>query len=74
MENENPFAQNWKEHRTRLKQQWHSLTDHDLNVIAGDRGVLETILQEKYGFTDLTAHAEVERYLQDIHAKQSRSG
>lgn len=74
MEIENALAVNWKQHRAKLKQHWHSLNDRDLDVIAGDRNVLVSVLQEKYGYTDLTAQAEIDRYLLDSAVKQANLG
>jgi hypothetical protein len=74
MQNDNSLALNWKQHRDLLRQQWHSLNDRDIDTIAGDRNVLVSILQEKYGFTELTARAEVEHYLQDVRANQLQAG
>lgn len=73
MENEESLAINWKQHRGKLKQEWHSLTDQDLDIIAGNRTMLVSILQEKYGFTELTAQAEVNRYLLEHSATQPQS-
>ena len=74
MQDDNSLALNWKQHRDLLRKHWHSLDDRDLDIIAGDRHVLVSILQEKYGFTEPTARAKVERYLQDVRANQPQAG
>ncbi len=57
---------NWKQTRARLKERWHALTDDDLNLVAGSRSVLASILCEKYAYTDAQAQQEVERFVNDL--------
>ena len=40
---------NWKQMKGKIKEKWGSLTDDDLDVIAGKRDQLEGKIQERYG-------------------------
>jgi len=40
---------NWKQIRGKVKEQWGTLTDADLEVIAGRRDQLLGKIQERYG-------------------------
>ncbi len=49
----------WKQLRGPIKQWWSVLTDADLDKINGQRDLLISKLQEKYGFTKDQAMHEV---------------
>jgi uncharacterized protein YjbJ (UPF0337 family) len=49
----------WIEARGRIKEQWRTLTDDDLDAIAGRRDALQTKLQERLRVTPQEAHRQV---------------
>ena len=59
----------WKRIRGKVKQQWNTLTEEDLNNIDGSREVLIGVLQEKYSYTRQQAEIEVDRFLQSVEAE-----
>lgn len=59
----------WKRIRGKVKQQWNTLTEEDLNNIDGSREVLIGVLQEKYSYTRQQAEMEVDRFLQSVEAE-----
>jgi uncharacterized protein YjbJ (UPF0337 family) len=40
---------NWKQFKGKVQQQWGSLTDDDVDKVAGKRTELSGILQKRYG-------------------------
>lgn len=63
MSDQDLLASNWKSLRTRVKQQWHALTDADLELIGGNRATLVSVLTEKYAYTEEQAQKQVEEFL-----------
>ncbi len=63
---EDTLPGNWKQTRTQLKERWHGLTDEDINLVAGSRSVLASILCEKYAYTEPQAQEEIERFVHDL--------
>lgn len=59
------FEDKWKDLRSQIRPRWTSLSDDDVARIDGKVDVLIELLQEKYGFTQAQAEAEVNRLLQD---------
>ena len=40
---------NWKQMKSKIKEQWGKLTDDEVEQIAGNREQLEGKIQERYG-------------------------
>lgn len=59
----------WKRIRGKVKQQWNSLTEEDLNNIDGSREILIGTLQDKYSYTRQQAEDEVNRFLQSLEVE-----
>lgn len=53
---------NWKQAKGKIKEQWGTLTDDDLDVIAGKRDQLEGKIQERYGIEKAKAKEEVDTW------------
>lgn len=69
MSDQDLLASNWKSLRTRVKQQWHALTDEDLDLIGGNRATLVSVLTEKYAYTEEQAQKQVEEFLAQAAAR-----
>jgi len=67
--NWNQMQANWKQAKGSVKQEFGSLTDNDLEMIAGSRDKLIGKLQERYGITREEAQRRADQWLQ--HAGQS---
>jgi uncharacterized protein YjbJ (UPF0337 family) len=63
------FEGRWKQMRGELRSWWGRLTDDDLEQIGGQQERLLGRLQERYGYTRERAQQEVERRLQEYHAR-----
>jgi len=63
------FEGRWKQLRGELRSWWGLLTDDDLEQIGGQKEKLLGRLQERYGYTRERAQQEVERRLQEFHAR-----
>jgi uncharacterized protein YjbJ (UPF0337 family) len=63
------LAGRWKQLRGELRSWWGRLTEDDLEQIGGQRDMLIGRLQERYGYTRVRAQQEVERRLQEYHAR-----
>jgi uncharacterized protein YjbJ (UPF0337 family) len=50
---------NWKQVKSKVKEQWGKLTVDDLDVIDGKQGQLEGRLQERCGYAKDQARKEV---------------
>jgi uncharacterized protein YjbJ (UPF0337 family) len=59
----------WRQMRGELRAWWGRLTDQDLEQIGGHKDKLIGRLQERYGYTRERALQEVERRLQEYHAR-----
>jgi uncharacterized protein YjbJ (UPF0337 family) len=59
----------WKQLRGELRSWWGRLTDNDLEQIGGQQDKLIGRLQERYGYTRERAQQDVERRLQEYHAR-----
>lgn len=53
---------NWKEFKGKVKEQWGSLTDDHLDVIAGKRDRLAGQLQKSYGVTKDEAELQITKF------------
>lgn len=65
MTNEEIFAKDWKNLRSKARERWHSLTDEDISIINGDWSVLVSMLEEKYFYGKEIAEDEVKRLLNE---------
>lgn len=54
----------WKEVKGSVKQEFGSLTDNDLEMIAGNRDKLIGKLQERYGYNREEAQRRADQWLQ----------
>jgi uncharacterized protein YjbJ (UPF0337 family) len=63
------LAGRWKHMRGELRSWWGRLTDNDLEQIGGQHDKLIGKLQERYSYTRERAQQEVERRLQEYHAR-----
>lgn len=59
------LAGQWKQLRGRIKETWGKLTDDDYNYIDGKRDRLVGRLQERYGYSQMQADAEIDRFLKE---------
>ena len=55
----------WKQVRGQAKQRWGKLTDSDLDKANGKAEELAGLLQEKYGYTSVKAHEEIDRFMKE---------
>lgn len=53
---------NWKEFKSKVKEQWNKLTDEHLNTIAGKRALLLGKIQETYGITKDDAEKQIKSF------------
>ncbi|MCP5228537.1 CsbD family protein [Accumulibacter sp.] len=53
---------NWKHFKGKVKGQWRSLTERNLDVIAGKRVELAARIQKTYGTTEEEAEAQIKRF------------
>jgi uncharacterized protein YjbJ (UPF0337 family) len=53
---------NWKQYKGKVKAQWRSLTEEQLELIAGKRIELAGRIQETYGTTKDEAEAQIKRF------------
>ena len=63
------LAGRWKQMRGELRSWWGQLTENDLEQIGGQQDKLIGKLQERYSYTRERAQQEVERRLQEYHAR-----
>jgi uncharacterized protein YjbJ (UPF0337 family) len=54
---------NWTDMRGHLKGWWDELTDEDLDLVNGNDEELIRMLQERYGYTEEMARAEIAEHL-----------
>lgn len=59
--NNNVLDGKWKQMRGQAKIWWGKLTDDDLEKVNGNFDKLIGLLQEKYGYTQQQAKAEIEK-------------
>jgi len=59
--NQNILEGKWKQMRGQVKIWWGKLTDDDLDKVGGNIEKLTGVLQEKYGYTQQQAQAEIEK-------------
>lgn len=57
---------NWKQYKGKVKAQWRSLTEEQLDLIAGKRVELVDSIQETYGTSKDEAEAQIKRFEERI--------
>src|ERR1700722_12459428 len=57
----------WKQMKGSVRQQWGSLTDNDLEMIAGNRDKLVGKLQERYGFVKEEAQKRADDFIKNLN-------
>ena len=60
--NEDRMEGKWKQMKGALKSRWGKLTDHDLDVVAGQRDQLVGRIQERYGIAKDEAQIQVDEW------------
>jgi len=60
--NWNTAEGNWKQYKGKVKAQWRSLTEEQLDFIAGKRVALVGSIQETYGTTSEEAEEQIKRF------------
>jgi uncharacterized protein YjbJ (UPF0337 family) len=63
------LAGQWQQLRGQAKIWWNELTDDELDQIAGHRDKLVGKLRERYGWEQMKAEHEVDRFLNESVAK-----
>jgi uncharacterized protein YjbJ (UPF0337 family) len=53
----------WNQLSRRLKEKWAKLTNEDLAGIAGRRGQLVTVLQDRHGYAKDRAETELTKFI-----------
>jgi uncharacterized protein YjbJ (UPF0337 family) len=64
---------NWKTFKGKAKEAWGQLTDDDLDVVEGRRDQLEGRIQERYGYTNDQARAEIDSWLSRLDSSSDGS-
>jgi hypothetical protein len=59
------FDRNWKDLRSKIRPRWLGLTDADVATVDGKCAVLIELLREKYGYSQMQAESEVNRFLEE---------
>ena len=62
------LAGKWDQLKGSVKLWWGDITDDELDMIDGQRDKLVGTLRERYGWTQMKADAEVDRFLHDVRA------
>jgi uncharacterized protein YjbJ (UPF0337 family) len=63
------IAGQWKQMKGQLREKWGSLTDDDLEVIAGKRDQLVGRLQVRYGIAKEEASRQVDEFASSLKPK-----
>jgi len=63
----------WKQMKGSVRQEWGSLTDNDLEVIAGSRDKLVGALQERYGFVKEEAQKRADDFVKKLNEQPAHS-
>ena len=57
---------NWKAVSDSIKRTWGKLSEDDLAEIAGQRDLLSSLLQRRYGYAKVDAENKVDRFAQRL--------
>jgi len=69
--NQDTIQGNWKQMRGAVLKTWGSLTDNDLDVIAGDREKLLGKIQERYGIARDDAEKQLKDFERDRDSREA---
>lgn len=56
------ISKNWNQFSGEVRRRWGLLTEDDLEAIYGDRDVLVSRLQDRYGYSMEDAHNKIEAW------------
>jgi uncharacterized protein YjbJ (UPF0337 family) len=59
----------WKQLRGDIKERWGKLTDDEIDQIEGRFDKFVGKIQEKYGYSEPEAEAEIKRFLNEIKTR-----
>ncbi|HEY7686422.1 MAG TPA: hypothetical protein VH833_09995 [Gemmatimonadales bacterium] len=60
------MAHRWADMKETVRERWDALTDDDLDVVAGERVHLVTILQQRYDATHEAIEAQVKEFEKEM--------
>ncbi len=66
--NSDELKRNWGQLRGKIRPRWTALTDEDVANINGNRDTLFAMLREKYGYSEMQANTEIDRFLAENFA------
>jgi len=67
--NKDILAGKWKQLRGDIKERWGKLTDDEIEQIEGRYDKFVGKIQEKYGYAESEAEAEIKQFFNDMKAK-----
>lgn len=67
--NKDILAGKWKQLRGDIKERWGKLTDDEIEQIEGRYDKFIGKIQEKYGYSEPEAEAEIKQFFSDMKAK-----
>jgi hypothetical protein len=59
------FERNWNRLKAKVRPNWMSLNDREVEAIDGKADILVELLHEKYGITQAQAAGQIERFLEE---------
>ncbi len=59
------FERYWKDLKAKVRSNWISLNERDVEAIDGKADVLVELLHEKYGITPAQAAGQIDRFLEE---------
>ena len=65
MTQQETLSKNWSQLKPKVRPQWISLSDADVNMIEGSYDVLVELLREKYGYPESQAQSQIETFLEE---------
>lgn len=57
---------NWEQASDKIKLTWGKLSEDDLSAISGQRDVLTSLLQQKYGYEQQDAESRVDQFAEGL--------
>lgn len=57
---------NWEQASDKIKLTWGKLSEDDLSAISGQRDVLTSLLQQKYGYEQQDVESRVDRFAEGL--------
>lgn len=64
--NEDMWDGQWRMMRVHAREWWSKLTEEDLDYATGERGLLVSVLQQRYGWTRERAGREIDRHSKEL--------